>query len=703
MTDEEWKKILAENRARTSRYFGLCDPLKGDPKSGVTPREKVTLNGEELWLPTALLQDYPQLRQGRLPELSEMPHDLLCPREKETVPHQRKAVRTPELPHNMSRLLRLRLHYDFEYWCARCVKIQDKLSKRKIPFYLNYGQRKTAQAFEAQRIAGQPIRIIIVKARQWGGSTVTQMYMLWLQLYHYPRWHSAIISQLKNQAINIRSMITQVMQSYPQEVDHYSLCGYEGLQGIRYVPERECKIQISSAETPDALRSFDFAMLHLSEAGLWKSTPSHSAEDLVQALYSTVPDVAGSLIVMESTAKGIGNYFHRTYQAAKSGEGGMTPVFVAWFEIENYARYRHTPDGQQIARDADGNPLSALTDARQKAENFGPYQWEQWKQGATLEGIVWYQETCRSLQYSDFMMKSEYPGTDAEAFQTKSNLYFEPEQIAACRATCRPPLFCGNIGGRSEKGPSALKDLHLCTPHSPSDELRVWIPPAAPEEERPWHNRFVVTVDIGGLGQKADWSIISVFDRKNLTTPNGQLERAATWRGHIDHDLLAWKAAQIATLYNHALLVIESNTLETKDRKEQSGPEGDHFYTVIDEIANEYAPLYERGISPEEIKEGAPRHYGWHTNVRTKYLAYDQCRACLRDHEYEEHDVRCADEMAFLEKKSNGSLGAITGEHDDLIDTTAIALYVSTREMALPVQKVRVHQRENSEGGWAKV
>lgn len=76
--------------------------------------------------------------------------------------------------------------------------------------------------------------------------------------------------------------------------------------------------------------------------------------------------------------------------------------------------------------------------------------------------------------------------------------------------------------------------------------------------------------------------------------------------------------------------------------------------------------------------------YGWHTNKRTKYLAYDRSRAAIRDGEYIERDRRCADEMAWLETKTDGSLGAIEGQHDDIIDTTAIAIYISSEEMPTP-------------------
>lgn len=666
--------ILTENQRRLALYFRQYDPVLGDAQQQVVPRSHVCLNGTDYYLPTEMTNRYPCLLEGDLEPFRNLCADgsPACDRERATTDYSLA-----------QRLSQIRLMFDFEFWCFHCVKIQDKLSKRMIPFRLNYGQRCAAHAYEDMRLQGLPIRVIIVKARQWGGSTVTQIYMLWLQLYHFKRWHSAIVSQLKNQAINIRSMLTSVITNYPKSVPSFSITGFENLANTKFIPERQCKIQISSAETPDALRSFDFSMLHLSEVGLWKSTPAKSAEDLVQTLYSTVPYVTGTLIVMESTAKGVGNFFHTNYLAAVSGDSVMRPLFVPWFAIENYASFRHTEGGQSIARGEDGLPVSALTDPQRLVENFSPYQEKQWQQGATLEGIAWYADTQRGLQYSDFMMRSEYPGSDTEAFQAKSNRYYEPEQVEGCRSTCRKPVVVGNLRGDAEKGDACLAHLHMTEQHSNSDELRVWI---RPDEglQTSMTDRFLVVVDIGGLSPKADWSVISVFDRRMLVDKNGALERAATWRGHIDHDLLAWKAVQIAHWYGDALLVIESNTLETKDAIRIQDNGGDHFYTVIDEIAEAYPNLYMRSVSPEVAGDGVSRRYGWHTNVRTKYLAYDQSRASIRDGEFLEHDMRCCDEMDWLEKKPNGSLGAIVGQHDDLIDTTAIALYVSTREMPLP-------------------
>jgi hypothetical protein len=156
----------------------------------------------------------------------------------------------------------------------------------------------------------------------------------------------------------------------------------------------------------------------------------------------------------------------------------------------------------------------------------------------------------------------------------------------------------------------------------------------------------------------------------------------AQWYGHIDMDRLAWKAAQVAAFYDNSLLVIESNTLETHDPERQV--DGDQSHYILNQIKNVYDNLYARRQSEEEIREGAPRKYGFHTNTATKPLIISTLVKVVRDHLYTERDERCLDEFLTYERKQNGAYGAIVGRHDDLLMTRAIGLHICFREMEPP-------------------
>lgn len=113
---------------------------------------------------------------------------------------------------------RLRCRHDFEYWAATCVMIKDKITGRDTPLVLNRPQRRVASILEEQRRSGAPIRLIMLKARQWGGSTLVQMYMAWIQTVHRTNWHSLICAHVKDTSSSIRGIYTKMLASYPPEL-----------------------------------------------------------------------------------------------------------------------------------------------------------------------------------------------------------------------------------------------------------------------------------------------------------------------------------------------------------------------------------------------------------------------------------------------------------------------------------------------------
>ena len=165
-------------------------------------------------------------------------------------------------------------------------------------------------------------------------------------------------------------------------------------------------------------------------------------------------------------------------------------------------------------------------------------------------------------------MKSEFPTTAEEAFQTKSGKYFSDEMITKLRSSCRPPVFVGQIRADSLKGLGACENIELVENSGlMSEVLKIWTMPndgidTAIERVS---NRFVVSVDVGGRSYRSDNSVISVFDRFGMLLPGGPIERAAIWYGHLDPDILAWLAVRIAVFYNNALLVIENNTIDIEE------------------------------------------------------------------------------------------------------------------------------------------
>lgn len=677
--DAAVEKIISENRRRNKQIYAKFDPITGQGSIG--PRKKITISDYPIqtqWIPVEMMKVPLVQKLVRCGSVRKFIIDVL---EVEYTEEDRLKI--------IEKFVRIRCKYDFAFWAAMFVYIKNKGGGNDVLFRLTLPQRRFVERLEALRKAGKPIRIVLLKARQWGGSTTSQIYMAWLQLVHKVGLNSLIIAHQGTASDEIKDMFDRMIKAYPIEMLHEMGEAYSqneakmvsvGISGnIHRVPQRNCKIKIGTAERPDGCRGGDYNLVHLSEVGLWKVTDGKKPEDIVRSACSGVLYRPYTMIVYESTANGTGNFFQLEYDAAKRGVSQFEAMFVSWFDIEQYSC-----SVEDINRFA-----SWLYENRENRnvmsdrEECGKYLWWLWEKGATLEAIQWY--ILERAKYHDHgSMASEYPSDDIEAFVHSGSMVFDKYLVEKFRVSCRSPKFIGDVQADGSEGEKAFSNLKFCEDHQ--GLLWVWeLPEIDPKIKIT--NRYLVVVDIGGRSAKADWSVIVVFDRLFMME-GGKPVVVAQWYGHCDMDILAWKAAQIAKFYDDAELVIESNTLETHD-KERS-VDGDHSEYILCQIKDVYDNLYARKQSEEDIRNGIPKKWGFHTNVDTKPKIIDTMIKVVRQYAYVERDSRCLDEYLVYERKQNGAYGAIIGKHDDLLMTRAIGLHICFYEMDLPREVKRV-------------
>lgn len=312
---------------------------------------------------------------------------------------------------------------DFIGWCAECVRISDKLTGAPVPLVLNAPQRRLAELMEEKRRAGLPVRIILLKARQWGGSTVVQAYMAWMQLVVHRSWHSLVCAHQKDAAASLRGMLTMMLRHYPDRMrdDGYNadrrdweLSPYEQTKGVGVIKARDCRIALATAGNPDALRGGAFQMAHLSEAAFWGDGDDRAASAIMRTVCGTVPNRPDTVVVIESTANGPDNFFAREWRRAVAGESDRVPVFVPWHEIELYRR-----------------PLTG--DAREAlAASLDPYESALQADGVSMEAIAWYRDKRREYTTHAEMM-AEFPSTPEEAFAVNRREVFGAAEAGALR------------------------------------------------------------------------------------------------------------------------------------------------------------------------------------------------------------------------------------------------------------------------------
>lgn len=607
----DFKEIIAENARRLRKLTDIYDPLSGRGATG----NRISAEAPD-------------------GSICMIPQTMVCDGQ------------FPLVRHDMTAWRRLRIRHDFEYWCATCVTIYDKRTRRDTRLILNRPQRRVTATLEQMRLADKPIRLIMLKARQWGGSTLIQTYMAWIQMVHRRAWNSLICAQVKDTSSTIRAMYAKLLADYPEDmwdddgdVARPSLKPFQGCPNIRLIPGRDCRITLGSAAAPEAIRGGDYSMAHLSEVAFWGESARRSPENFIQAICGSILLEPMTLLAIESTANGVGNYFHSEWLRATAGPDAPNPsdkaaIFVPWYEIDLYSA--EVDDAEALWNDLDDFELSL---------------WE--RHGCTLQQIAWYHAKRREYP-SRQRMAAEYPTDPVEAFMnTGENVFFQ-DQIESMRPDCR----------KATARPEPLAEIT----GDRRGQLEVWSPPA--EDADRWTDRYVVSVDVGGRSPSADWSVITVIDRGTDSTARPEV--AAQWRGHIDHDILADYAATIGHIYGDALLVIESNTLES------SGAQGETGLSLLASLADRYPNLYHREVFD---KDGASPQWrvGFHTNRATKSLVLTALIAAVRDGAYIERSVDALRELSVFEYKHGGAVGARRGFHDDIVMTRAIGLYIASR------------------------
>lgn len=640
-----FSEIVLENRRRKKENDSFYDPITGEGSISI-PRQEVLINDfplTRMFLPidfvqTEFMQKLIEKGMDRyiIEECGVTPNDYI--REEFFI-----------------EFCKQRFKFDFEFWAILCATISLKGKGRDAKLRLNRAQRKFLSYLEKLRREGKPISIILLKARQWGGSTLTQIYMLWLQLIHKNNWNSVICGHIENTSQIVSGMLQKVIDNYPLAYSGVKLktSPYERAQSTRVINLTKSRYSIGSAEKPDKLRGEDVSMVHLTEVGLWKPTKTKSPEDIVQSILGSLNSGPYTVKVIESTAKGVGNFFHRTWVDAVNGANDMTPVFIPWFIIEGYSIDLEVGEDKQI--------YDAMTE----------YEWELFELGATLENIKWYRKKLKEPGFKDnqWRMCSEFPSTPDEAFQSSGSRVFKRQYVKNLRYTCVDPVFIGDFVSDSDTGPDSLKNIRFVEyKEKPKDNyLRIWVKPDKLSE--PFRDRYIVMADTGaGLTDKADFTEIKVADRLPMLE-GGVPEIVAEWHGRIEPDKIAWKAAQIAEAYNHALLIIESNKMEADKT------EGENFEFILNELGDAYDNLYSR--TPEDqIKKGKPRKYGFHTNVSTKPMVIKHFNKAMRDNLYIERDIETCYECDVFELKEDGkTMGAVEGNHDDRVMATAILIW----------------------------
>jgi hypothetical protein len=232
------------------------------------------------------------------------------------------------LSNDIERQRRQKLKDDFEYYAKNCLFIRTKADGIK-PFILNKAQRYIHEKIEAQREKTGKVRAILLKGRQQGASTYTEGRFMW-KTTHNKGVKAFILTHEEDASKSLFAMAKRYYDNLPPSVKPViSASNARELQFLKL----DSGYSIGTAGNKAVGRSQTNQYFHGSEVAFWPNASEHA-----KGILQTVPDADGTEVIYESTANGVGNFFHSQWKAAEAGLSDFQAIFVPWFWQDEYAK-----------------------------------------------------------------------------------------------------------------------------------------------------------------------------------------------------------------------------------------------------------------------------------------------------------------------------------------------------------------------------
>ena len=237
---------------------------------------------------------------------------------------------------------RQKLKDNFEYYAKHCLKIRTKKDGVQ-PFVLNKAQRYIHDRIEQQLKDTGKVRAVLLKGRQQGASTYAEGRFMW-KTTHNKGVKAFILTHEEDASKNLFSMAKRYYQHLPDAV-RPAISASNARELI--FPVIDSGYAVGTAGNKAVGRSQTNQYFHGSEVGFWSNAAEHA-----KGILQTVPDSDGTEVIYESTANGVGNYFHGQWKNAELGLSDFQAIFVPWFWQDEYAK--RLLDGFELTEDEAG-------------------------------------------------------------------------------------------------------------------------------------------------------------------------------------------------------------------------------------------------------------------------------------------------------------------------------------------------------------
>lgn len=540
---------------------------------------------------------------------------------------------------------------DFYKFAKMNLYIKDKFANI-VPFVPNEPQRALIDYVLLCIQEKRPVKVIILKARQMGFSTAVEALCYWWTSTNF-NINSVIIGNDEKSSLNLYRMFrryfdnTNILFKPSVRYNTKSDLTFEKFDESGKQIGLGSAIKIETAKNKSAGRSDTVNFLHASELGAWEN-----GEDLVASLMQTVPDAEvmekPSMVFLESTAEGRGNYFHKEYVAAVNKKNNYQPLFAPWWILDTYERDATFEDLGQL-----NDYESFLVELMRKGHTTLGHKFTVSEESIPRK-LAYYRRKARDFAATPERLPQEYPSTWEESFIASGKNVFNPLALQEMEKDATP------LEGVEYYKITPLEDrpyeefelerIPFEENETPDDftykaPLKIW------EKPKPY-KEYVIGADVAEGLKGGDFSVATVVDISTMAV-------VARWRGHCDPDKFGEILGALGTYYNYALIGVEVNN---------------HGLTTVQKLRDTfYTNLYKRDRGYDEEWETPTVNLGWKTDMRTKRLMIDDLIKLVRERVIKDKDIVFINEAFSYVRDERGRMNAEEGSHDDAVMSTAIA------------------------------
>jgi hypothetical protein len=478
-------------------------------------------------------------------------------------------------------------------WIERNLQIRTK-DRRVVPFMLN--------AAQVDYYEHRTRRDVILKPRQLGFSTEI-CGLFFADTVLRPNTTSVIVAHDTDSSEKLFRIVQLFWERLP-EAERRRVGQPRFSNRREYLwPRINSHFFVGTAGSLTFGRGQTIQNLHCSEFAFWPRP-----EEALTALTEAVP--TDGRIVLESTANGMGNYFHDLWVEAKAGGNDFSPHLYLWFE---------SPENR-----LPGSPLEDLTAEERRFMQAWDLDDDQ---------IRWRRAKQRQLRDR---YRQEHPEDDVTCFLASGRCCFDTNALLAIQARVEAEPV--------PEMPSALPDGRGGAIALAPARLSIW--------KRPDPDRlYVIGADVGEGLAGGDASCGCVLDRDTG-------EQVAELHGRVAPDRFGHLLDALGRHYGLATIAVERNN---------------HGHSTLNTLRNvcRYPRLYYH-VRYDQMGKAQPT-LGWPTDQATKPILVDDLAAALPEGQLLVHSSGLVDECFTFVTTDSGAQEAQEGKHDDRVLAAGIA------------------------------